>query len=134
MINHDTDHLKTNKQFMLGNGLLAFAVFIIVALFFYLSFREQGKKQEHRYAESYAISLVKGFTGNDMQVLVNDSVLFNAPVQTEPLTFSITRFAENSSVIIVDNATEQMAVFELSEEGGVYNFERKGNEVEQMMP
>ena len=132
MIDHDTEHLKTNKQFMLGNGLLAFAVFIIVALFFYLSFREQSKKQEHRFAESYAISLVKGFTGNDMQVLVNDSVLYNAPVQSEPLTFSITRFAENSSVIIVDNATEKMAVFELSEQGGVYSFERKDGEVEQM--
>ena len=117
---------------MLGNGLLAFAVFIIVALFFYLSFREQGKKEERRYAESYAISLVKGFTGSDMQVLVNDSVLYNGAVQSEPLTFSITRFAENSSVIIVDNATEQMAVFELSEQGGVYNFERKDGEVEQM--
>ena len=132
MINHNTDHLKTNKQFMLGNGLLAFAVFIIVALFFYLSFREQGKKDERRYAESYAISLVRGFTGSDVQVLVNDSMLYNAPVQSEPLTFSITRFAENSSVIIVDNATERMAVFELSEQGGVYSFERKDGEVEQM--
>ena len=131
MINHDTEHLKTNKQFMLGNGLLAFAVFIIVAIFFYLSLREQSKKQEHRYAESYAISLVKGFVGNDMQVLVNDSMLYNAPVQSEPLTFSITRFAENSSVIIVDNATEKMAVFELSEQGGVYNFEMNNGEVTQ---
>lgn len=129
MINHNTDHLKTNKQFMLGNGLLAFAVFIIVALFFYLSFREQSKKQEHRYQESYAISLVKGFVGKDVQVLVNDSVLFNAAVDQEPLTFSITRFAENSSVIIVDNATDQMAVFELSEQGGVYGFENQGGEV-----
>ena len=67
-----------------------------------------------------------------MQVLVKDSVLYNAPVQSEPLTFSITRFAENSSVIIVDNATEKMAVFELSEQGGVYSFERKDGEVEQM--
>lgn len=131
MIDHDTEHLKTNKQFMLGNGLLAFAVFIIVALFFYLSFREQSKKQEHRFAESYAISLVKGFTGNDMQVLVNDSVIYNGLVQSEPLTFSITRFAENSSVIIVDNATEKMAVFELSEQGGVYNFEMNSGEVTQ---
>ena len=131
MIDHDTEHLKTNKQFMLGNGLLAFAVFIIVALFFYLSFREQSKKQEHRFAESYAISLVKGFTGNDMQVLVNDSVIYNGMVQSEPLTFSITRFAETSSVIIVDNATEKMAVFELSEQGGVYNFEMNSGEVTQ---
>lgn len=131
MIDHDTEHLKTNKQFMLGNGLLAFAVFIIVALFFYLSFREQSKKQEHRFAESYAISLVKGFTGNDMQVLVNDSVIYNGMVQSEPLTFSITRFAENSSVIIVDNATEKMAVFELSEQGGAYNFEMNSGEVTQ---
>ena len=60
---------------------------------------------------------------------MNDSVLFNAPVQSEPLTFSITRFAENSSVIIVDNATEQMSVFELSEQGGVYSFEKTDGEV-----
>ena len=132
MINYSTDHLKTNKQFMLGNGLLAFAVFIIVAIFFYLSFREQGKNQEKHYTESYAISLVRGFAGEDVQVMVNDSVLYNAPVKSEPLTFSITRFAESTSVIIVDNATDQMAVFELSEEGGVYNFERKDGEIEQM--
>jgi len=132
MINYSTDHLKTNKQFMLGNGLLAFAVFIIVAIFFYLSFREQGKNQEKHYAESYAISLVRGFVGEDVQVMVNDSVLHNAPVKSEPLTFSITRFAENTSVIIVDNATDQMAVFELSEEGGVYNFEKKDGEISQL--
>ena len=66
-----------------------------------------------------------------MQVLVNDSVIYNGMVQSEPLTFSITRFAENSSVIIVDNATEKMAVFELSEQGGVYNFEMNSGEVTQ---
>lgn len=131
MINYSTDHLKTNKQFMLGNGLLAFAVFIIVAIFFYLSFREQGKKEERRYAESYAISLVKGFVGEDIQVMVNDSVLYNAPVNDEPLTFSITRFADISSVIIVNNATESLAVFELSDQGGVYNFECKDGEILQ---
>ena len=52
--------LNTNKQFMVGNGILAFAVIFVVVIFVYMSMRLQREKQEERhFIESYTISLVK---------------------------------------------------------------------------
>ena len=51
--------LNTNKQFMVGNGILAFAVIFVVVIFVYMSMRLQREKQEERhFIESYTISLV----------------------------------------------------------------------------
>lgn len=39
-----THRLNTNKQFMIGNGILAFAVIFVVVLFVYMSMRLQMTK------------------------------------------------------------------------------------------
>ena len=115
-------HLNTNKQFMIGNGILAFAVIFVVVIFVYMSMRLQQRKEGERYfAETYNITLVKGFTGDSISVLLNDSVL--------PFTFEVKRFAEQSALMIVDQATDKLSLFELSEKGGNYRFEKEDNEV-----
>ena len=38
--------LNTNKQFMVGNGILAFAVIFVVVIFVYMSMRLQQQKAE----------------------------------------------------------------------------------------
>ena len=40
--------LNTNKQFMVGNGILAFAVIFVVVIFVYMSLRLDKKKDEGR--------------------------------------------------------------------------------------
>ena len=40
--------LNTNKQFMVGNGILAFAVIIVVALFVYIRLRVDARKMSGR--------------------------------------------------------------------------------------
>ena len=40
-------HLNTNKQFMVGNGILAFAVIFVVVIFIYMSLRLQRENQAH---------------------------------------------------------------------------------------
>ena len=35
--------LNTNKQFMVGNGILAFAVIFVVVIFIYMSMRQIGR-------------------------------------------------------------------------------------------
>ena len=72
--------LNTNKQFMVGNGILAFAVIFVVVIFVYMSMRLQQQK------------------------------------------------AENRNFI----ATEKLSLFELSEKGGEYRFEKEGEEVKQL--
>ena len=52
-------HLNTNKQFMVGNGILAFAVIFVVVIFIYMSLRLQRENQaERHYIETYTISLI----------------------------------------------------------------------------
>ena len=123
-------HLNTNKQFMIGNGILAFAVIFVVVIFVYMSMRLQHQKEGVRYfAETYSITLVKGFAGDSISVLLNDSLLVNRRIDKEPFTFEVKRFAEQSALMIVDRATDKLSLFELSEKGGSYRFEKEGDEV-----
>lgn len=125
--------LNTNKQFMIGNGILAFAVIFVVVIFVYMSMRLQQKKDEDRnFIEVYTITLTKGFAGDSTSIFINDSLLVNRKIMEEPFSIEVKRFAEQSALIIVDNATEKLSLFELSENGGNYRFEKDGEEVKQL--
>lgn len=125
--------LNTNKQFMLGNGILAFAVICIVVIFIYMSMRLQQEKQEKRhFSETYTISLVKGFAGDSVSLFVNDSLIVNKVMPNEPYTVKVDRFAEQSALLIVDNKTELVSTFDLSERGGTYQFEKEADGIKQL--
>lgn len=122
--------LNTNKQFMIGNGILAFAVIFVVVIFVYMSMRLQRQKEQGRsFIEVYAITLTKGFTGDSISVFINDSLLVNQKIAEDSFTVEVKRFAEQNALMIVDNATEKISLFELSEKGGKYRFEKEGEEV-----
>lgn len=126
-------HLNTNKQFMIGNGIMAFAVIFVVVIFVYMSMRlQQQKNGERNFMETYTITLTKGFAGDSLSLLINDSVLVNKKIAEEPFTVEVKRFAEQSALMIVDNATEKLSLFELSEKGGKYRFEKENGEVKQL--
>lgn len=128
-----THRLNTNKQFMVGNGILAFAVIIVVVIFVYMSLKAGWEKQaEKGYAEIYTISLTKGFIGDSVSVYVNDSLLLNRQIQEEPITVEIRRFADYSAILIVDNNTELMSTFDLSEKGGKYSFVKDKDGIKQL--
>jgi isopropylmalate/homocitrate/citramalate synthase len=52
--------------------------------------------------------------------------------QTLLMLQEVKRFAEQSALMIVNNATEKLSLFELSEKGGEYRFEKEGEEVKQL--
>lgn len=125
--------LNTNKQFMLGNGILAFAVIFVVVIFIYMSMRLQQEKQEERhFIETYTISLVKGFAGDSISLLINDSLIANRVISKEPYTIEVGRFADQSALLIVDNKTELVSTFDLSERGGTYQFEKEADGIKQL--
>ncbi len=112
--------LNTNKQFMIGNGILAFAVIFVVVIFVYMSMRLQQRKEgERNFIETYTITLTKGFAGDSTSIFIN-------------FTIEVKRFAEQNALMIVNNATEKLSLFELSEKGGEYRFEKEGEEVKQL--
>lgn len=126
-------HLNTNKQFMVGNGILAFAVIFVVVIFVYMSMRLQRENQtERHFIETYSISLVKGFAGDSISLFINDSLILNKSLAEEPYTIEIGRFAEQSALLIVDNNTELVSTFDLSEKGGTYRFEKEADGIKQL--
>ncbi|MDE5760610.1 MAG: hypothetical protein K2I11_06605, partial [Bacteroides sp.] len=78
------------------------------------------------------ITLTKGFAGDSTSIYINDSLLVNRIITEEPFVLEVNRFAEQSALMIVDNATEKLSLFELSERGGNYRFEKEGEEVKQL--
>ena len=125
--------LNTNKQFMVGNGILAFAVIFVVVIFIYMSMRLQRDKQEQRhFIETYSISLVKGFAGDSVSLYVNDRLILNKTSSEEPYTVEVGRFAEQSALLVVDNKTELVSTFDLSERGGTYQFEKEADGIKQL--
>lgn len=125
--------LNTNKQFMIGNGILAFDVIFVVVIFVYMSMRLQRDRQADRhFAETYSISLVKGFAGDSISLFINDSLITNRKITQEPYTIEVGRFAEQSALLIVDNRTELVSTFDLSERGGSYQFEKEADGIKQL--
>lgn len=125
--------LNTNKQFMVGNGILAFAVIFVVVIFVYMSMRLQREKQEERhFIETYTINLTKGFTGDSLSLFINDSLIMNRRITEEPVAIEVGRFAEQSALMIVDNLTDEMFAFDLSEKGGSCRFEKDDDGIKQL--
>lgn len=64
--------INSNKQFMIGNGILAFGVFFIVCLFLYLGFRNQSKSndKEKTFAGIYTVEIADSFTGDSLSVYI----------------------------------------------------------------
>lgn len=125
--------LNTNKQFMVGNGILAFAVIFVVVIFVYMSMRIQQQKADGRtFLETYRIELVGGFAGDSTSIYLNDSLLLNRTLGADTFGITLHRFAQQSALMIVDNATESIALFELSERGGTYRFVKEDGAVKQL--
>lgn len=116
---------------MIGNGILAFAVIFIVVIFVYMSLR-LNSKQEKLFDENYQIVLKEGFKGRSFEVQLNDSLLFKGDIKEEHTEFNITRFAEQSALLIIDLSTHDLKVFNLNPSGGKYAFDIHNEVVEQV--
>ena len=74
----DKNSLNTNKQFMIGNGILAFGVLAVVIIFLYMSFRfKRDANKVVTYEGVYNIEVSKDFAGDSIAIYVNDSLLMN---------------------------------------------------------
>jgi hypothetical protein len=110
---------------MIGNGILAFAVILVVVIFVYMSMRlRSDRTPDQVFAETYVISLERGFAGDSVSLLVNDSLIYDQRVVAEPLAIDVRRFAEQSALQIVDHRASEISIFDLGDRGGSYRFER----------
>ena len=123
--------LNTNKQFMIGNMILAFAVIFVVVIFVYMSLRLQQQKQaERHFIEQYSVELAADLAGDSLALMVNDSLLLEQTVGTEPVSIRFGRFAEQSTLMVVDKASDRVQLFELDEQGGDYLLRKTDGQLE----
>lgn len=107
-----------HKNFMVFNAVLFFAVLFITGLFLYLSYtlkRDTDKKVT--YEGRYRIEINNDFTGDSLSIYVNDSLLMNSVMPDTSTILEIDRFAEESALIVVNNATDTMSPFNLDNKG-----------------
>ena len=123
--------INSNKQFMIGNGILAFGVFFIVCLFLYLGFRGQSKNDDKAktFEGLYAIEIADSFTGDSLSVYINDSLLFNSTLGNSSVKFQVKRFAEENTLMVVDNRTDEVTPFNLNTKGSQVQIQKKNGKI-----
>lgn len=123
--------INSNKQFMIGNGILAFGVFFIVCLFLYLGFRGQSKNNDKSktFEGLYAIEIANTFAGDSLSVYINDSLLFQSTIGSTSVKFQVKRFAEESTLMVVDNRTDEMTPFNLNPDGSLVEVQKKNGKI-----
>ena len=120
--------LNTNKQFMIGNGILAFGVFAVIIIFLYMSFRFQRNADKvQTYEGVYNIELANSFAGDSIAVYLNDSLLLNQTMPDATLKLEVTRFAEDNVLMVVDNKTDKTTPFNLNPKGSRVEVKKKGD-------
>ena len=125
----DNKSINSNKQFMIGNGILAFGVFFIVCLFLYLSFRTSKTDKTKVSSDLYTIQIGNSFAGDTISVYVNDSLLLNCTMGSTALTLQVNRFAEENALMIVDNKSDEITPFSLNPKGSIVNVEKENGKI-----
>lgn len=120
-------HLNTNKQFMIGNGILAFAVIFVVVIFVYMSLRMARNPETVRYVENYVVSVNTSVCGDSLQIYANDSLVYVGIPQKADTLVSFRKFAEDNSLLVVDMSTGYVSTFELDGSGENVVLSRNAN-------
>ena len=116
---------KANNAFLLGSLIMIVLVLVVVVLFLFASFKIYEKKQ-NRFSERYDIVLGTSTLGSPLSVYMNDSLLFDGTPQSV-LTLSIGRFADESSLLIVDGITDEVTTIALSDHSETVQLEKSNN-------
>jgi hypothetical protein len=107
-----------HKNFMVFNAVLFIAVLVVCGIFLYMAYtfkRDANKKVT--YEGRYHIEVNNDFAGQSLSIYVNDSLLWNQAMPDTLVTLDIDRFAEESALLIVDNATDTATPFNLDPKG-----------------
>jgi hypothetical protein len=119
-----------HKNFMVFNAVLFIAVFFITVLFLYLAYTSKpDPNKQVTYEGRYHIEVSKDFAGQSLSIYVNDSLLMNATMPDTLVSLEVARFAEESALIVVNNATDIMTPFNLAPKGSKVLVKKQNGEV-----
>ena len=119
-----------HKNFMVFNAVLFIAVLVVCGIFLYMAYtfkRDANKKVT--YEGRYHIEVNNDFVGQSLRIYVNDSLLWNQAMPDTLVTLDIDRFAEESALLIVDNATDTATPFNLDPKGSKVVVKKQEGEI-----
>ena len=116
---------RANNAFLLGSILMIVLVLVVVVLFLFMSFKLYDKKNTYK-SDRYEIILGSSTLGSPLTVYMNDSLLFEGTPQST-LTLSVGRFAQESSLLIVDGTTDKVSTIVLSQHSETVTIEKQGD-------
>ena len=119
-----------HKNFMVFNAVLFIAVLVVCGIFLYMAYtfkRDANKKVT--YEGRYHIEVNNDFAGQSLSIYVNDSLLWNQAMPDTLVTLEIDRFAEESALLIVDNATDTATPFNLDPKGSKVVVKKQEGEI-----
>ena len=117
-----TKHLNHNKALLVGVGVMAIAVFAVVGFFLTLSF--QGMETLKLEQGEYKLEFSDGFAGIEVQVYVNDSVLYDAEVPADTFRLEFKPYDEQHTLFVVDKKSGDTRSFTLSEKVSTVKMKR----------
>ena len=115
---------------MVFNAVLFIAVLVVCGIFLYMAYtfkRDANKKVT--YEGRYHIEVNNDFAGQSLSIYVNDSLLWNQAMPDTLVTLDIDRFAEESALLIVDNATDTATPFNLDPKGSKVVIKKQEGEI-----
>ena len=119
-----------HKNFMVFNAVLFIAVLVVCGIFLYMAYtfkRDANKKVT--YEGRYHIEVNNDFAGQSLSIYVNDSLLWDQAMPDTLVTLDIDRFAEESALLIVDNATDTATPFNLDPKGSKVVVKKQEGEI-----
>jgi hypothetical protein len=112
------NHLRVNRSFMLMNAILAFALFVIVGLFLYISFRFQ-RGADRQVRGRYAVTVSSALSGDSLSLYLNDSLLYSRRIPQEGCVDTVVPLTrDNSFLLVAHSDSDRVAAITMKEEFG----------------
>ena len=119
-----------HKNFMVFNAVLFIAVLVVCGIFLYMAYTfKRNANKKVTYEGRYHIEVNNDFAGQSLSIYVNDSLLWNQAMPDTLVTLDIDRFAEESALLIVDNATDMATPFNLDKKGSKVVVKKQEGEI-----
>jgi len=113
---------NANKSFLAGTAVMFVAVFAVVILFLYWTYGLSDSKEKRQRRDVYQFVVSDDFSGQDLAVYLNDSLI--APHAHAGDTLVHSRLAEETTLLVVDNATDRVTVIPVSARSGIVSITR----------
>ena len=108
---------NANKSFLAGTAVLFVGVFAVVLLFLFWSYDLLGNREERIRQDVYQFIVTDDFRGQELSVWLNDSLITSHAHAGDTLTHA--RLAEETTLLLVDNATDHVTLIPVSARSGL---------------